>query len=148
MRGRRARALAISTICMRDSGRSLTRVSGWMSAAPARASASSAIRRCALRSIMPKRVGGSEMAMLSATLRSGTSDSSWNTHTTPAWLAAAGEAKLTGRPSSRISPSSGATTPDRILMRVDFPAPFSPSIAWMVPAETDRSAFSSALTPP
>ena len=43
MRGLRASALAISTICRRDSGRSLTSAFGWMSSAPARASASSAI---------------------------------------------------------------------------------------------------------
>ena len=91
MRGLRASALAISTICRRDSGRSLTSAWGWMSAAPARASASSAILRCAARSIMPKRFGGSEMTMLSATLRSGISDSSWKTQTMPASLAAAGE---------------------------------------------------------
>ncbi len=84
MRGLRASALAISTIWRRDSGRSLTSASGWMSSAPARASASSAIRRCALRSIMPNRVGGSEMTMLSATLRSGISDSSWKMQTMPA----------------------------------------------------------------
>ena len=47
MRGWRASALAISTIWRRDSGRSLTGASGWMSSPPARASASSAIRRCA-----------------------------------------------------------------------------------------------------
>ena len=33
MRGLRASALAISTICRRDSGRSLTGASGWMSLA-------------------------------------------------------------------------------------------------------------------
>ena len=93
MRGLRASALAISTICRRDSGRSLTSASGWMSSAPARASASSAMRRCARRSIRPKRFGGLLMAMLSATVRSGISDSSWKMQTMPASLAAAGEAK-------------------------------------------------------
>ena len=69
-----------------------------MSSAPARASASSAIRRCARRSIMPNRVGGLEMTMLSATLRSGISDSSWKMQAMPAALASAGEAKLTSLP--------------------------------------------------
>ncbi len=58
MRGSRASALAISTICRRDSGRSLTSAIGWMSVAPARASASSAMRRWARRSISPNLVGG------------------------------------------------------------------------------------------
>ena len=94
-RGLRASALAISTICRRDSGRSLTSAIGWISGAPARSSASSARRRCARRSIIPKRRGGLEIAMLSATERSGTSDSSWKMHTIPARLAAAGESKAT-----------------------------------------------------
>ena len=42
----------------------------------------------------------------------------------------------------------GLTTPDRILMSVDLPAPFSPRIAWIRPAAMARSAFSSARTPP
>ena len=45
----------------------MTRASGWMSGAPARARAFSAIRRCARRSISPKRFGGWVIEMLSAT---------------------------------------------------------------------------------
>ena len=41
------------------------------------------------------------MTMLSATMRSGISDSSWKMQTMPASLAAAGEAKATSRPSMR-----------------------------------------------
>ena len=40
-----------------------------------------------------------------------------------------GKSKATSAPSSTIRPESGATTPDRILMRVDLPAPFSPRMA-------------------
>ena len=134
-RGLRASALAISTICRRDSGRSLTSAIGWMSGAPARSSASSARRRCARRSIIPKRRGGLEMAMLSATERSGTSESSWKMQTMPARLAAAGESKATSAPSSTMRPASGATTPERILISVDLPAPFSPRMAWMRPGK-------------
>ena len=148
MRGLRASALAISTIWRRDSGRSLTSAEGWMSAAPARASASSAILRCALRSIMPNFFGGSEMTILSATLSSGISDSSWKMQTMPALLASAGEAKFTSCPSSIMLPSSGATTPAMTLISVDLPAPFSPRMAWMRPAWTTSSASSSARTPP
>jgi hypothetical protein len=63
-------------------------------------------------------------------------------------LAAAGESKEVSRPSRTIRPASGATTPERILTRVDLPAPFSPRIAWMRPAATSRLASSSARTPP
>ncbi len=52
------------------------------------------------------------------------------------------------RPSSTMRPASGLTTPDRILISVDLPAPFSPRMAWMRPAEIARSASSSARTPP
>ncbi len=148
MRGLRASALAISTIWRRDSDRSLTSASGWMSSAPARASACSAIRRWARRSIRPKRSGGLLIAMLSATDRSGISDNSWKMQTMPAALAAAGDANETGRPSSSIRPSSGATTPAMILIRVDLPAPFSPSTAWMRPASITRPASCNARTPP
>ena len=99
-RGLRASALAISTICRRLSGRSLTSVAGMdvaaagaLRAPPRRGAAARA------RSIMPKRVGGLETTMLSATDRSGISDSSWKMQTMPAALAAAGSAKrhLAGR---------------------------------------------------
>ena len=86
--------------------------------------------------------------MLSATDRSGISDSSWKMQTMPAAPAAAGDANDTDLPSSSTRPSSGATTPARILISVDLPAPFSPSTAWMRPASTTRSAPCRAVTPP
>ncbi len=48
----------------------------------------------------------------------------------------------------RISPSSAITAPVRILMRVDLPAPFSPTMAWTSPARSSREACRSAATPP
>ena len=79
------------------------------------------------------------MTMLSATVRSGISDSSWKMQTMPAAIGRGRvEAKLTSRPSSIMRPSSGATTPAMILIRVDLPAPFSPRMAWMRPAWTVR----------
>ncbi len=75
--------------------------------------------------------------MLSATVRCGRSDSSWKIQAIPASVAAAGLRNVTDRPSSSIVPESGCTTPAMILIRVDLPAPFSPSTAWMRP----RSKF-------
>ena len=69
--------------------------SGSMSSQPISASSASARRRCARASIRPKRRGGEAIQILSATERSGISDSSWKMHTTPAALAADGVAKLT-----------------------------------------------------
>src|SRR3954463_3401181 len=119
-----------------------------MSAQPTVANSSVARRRWALRSISPKRRGGAGVQILSATDRSGISDSSWNTQTMPTSMACWGEAKRIGLPSSRISPWSGATTPTMILISVLLPAPFSPSTAWMVPAVQAKSTPASALTPP
>ncbi len=88
------------------------------------------------------------MAMLSATDRSGSSDSSWNTQTIPAALAACGPDSTRGTPSIASVPLSGCTTPAMILISVLLPAPFSPSTAWIDPARVARSTPSSARTPP
>ena len=88
------------------------------------------------------------MEMLSATERSGSSDSSWKMQTMPAALAEAGSGKRTGLPSTDMVPSSGWTTPDMILISVDLPAPFSPSTAWIDPSAQEKSTPSSAVTPP
>ena len=70
--------------------------------------------------------------MLSATVRSGISDSSWKMQTMPARLAAAGSAKVDGAAvEAPCVPSSGWTTPAMILISVDLPAPFSPRTAWI-----------------
>ena len=150
MRGLRASALAISTICRRDSGRSLTSARGWMSAAPARASAVSAIRRWAARSIMPKRCGGSEMTMLSATLSSGISDSSWKTQTMPASLAAAGVAKRDlGAVQRSCVPSSGRNDAGQDLDQRRFPgAVLAQDGVDRRRPTTSSDAPSSAVTPP
>jgi hypothetical protein len=71
------------------------------------------------------------MEILSATERSGISDSSWKMQTMPATAAAAGFENARKVPSSRNSPASGGTTPAMILIKVDFPAPFSPRTAWI-----------------
>ena len=87
--------------------------------------------------------------MLSATDRSGISDSSWKMQTMPAALASAGVRKLTGVPlRGTCSPASGWTTPAMILISVDLPAPFSPSTAWMRAGSQAKSTSSSARTPP
>src|SRR5581483_6823978 len=46
-----------------------------------------------------------------------------------------------------MEPSSGVTAPVKTLMRVDFPAPFSPTNAWTSPACASNDTFLSARTP-
>jgi len=54
----------------------------------------------------------------------------------------------TGSPSNAIAPLSAVTAPDRILIRVDLPAPFSPTRACTEPAATSMSACRIARTAP
>jgi hypothetical protein len=67
---------------------------------------------------------------------------------TPASVARVGVANRTSRSSSSIRPSFGPITPAMIFIRVDFPAPFSPSTAWIEPARTARLALCSATVAP
>ena len=50
-------------------------------------------------------------------------------------------------PLSSIAPSSGWYTPARIFIRVDLPAPFSPTMACTSPARTSSSTSLSARIP-
>ena len=47
-----------------------------------------------------------------------------------------------------ISPPSGASTPDRILIRVLFPEPFSPTRLWISAAWIVKLTSINARTPP
>jgi len=67
------------------------------------------------------------MKMLSRTLRLGARLSSWWMIEMPHSRAWVEDAKLIGEPSRTISPEVGCTTPERIFISVDLPAPFSPN---------------------
>ena len=86
--------------------------------------------------------------MFSATVRFGNSEKSWKMTMTPAAAEARGSSRPRGRPSMRISPSVGRSTPARILISVDFPEPFSPARHTASPGATAKSTPSSATTPP
>ena len=83
----------------------------------------------------------------SSTVKLSASMKCWCTMPIPAWIAWWGEWMVVALPSMRISPSSGRCIPYRIFMRVDLPAPFSPTIAWIVPRETLRKMSWLATTP-
>ena len=55
---------------------------------------------------------------------------------------------VTGSPSKVIRPVSAVAAPERILINVDLPAPFSPTRAWTLPARTVMSALRIARTAP
>jgi hypothetical protein len=56
----------------------------------------------------------------------------------PRSRASVAEANLTGSPSSRIAPEVGVTTPERIFIRVDLPAPFSPNKVVTLPRRMSK----------
>ncbi|OPZ66871.1 MAG: hypothetical protein BWY81_01618 [Firmicutes bacterium ADurb.Bin467] len=72
---------------------------------------------------------------------------SWNTVEMPSSIASWGEDGLISLPLYTMVPASLWLTPVRHLMRVDFPAPFSPSSAWTSPLASEKSTLLSAFTP-
>jgi hypothetical protein len=77
----------------------------------------------------PIRVGSSFTKRLASTERSGKRLSSWNTIPMRSAWAAVGVPRLTTAPSSEMVPLSADSTPARIFISDDFPAPFSPTTA-------------------
>src|SRR5579859_1907774 len=166
-------ALTISTRCWMPTGRSSTRASG-SSSSPYRRESSLTSRRVLRRSSTPlslvnearkpanagkerprrvsrrpeSPVSSMPRVTFSATVNTGTSMKCWCTIPMPAAMASFGERNLAGLPSSRISPSSGCNSPYSTFIRVDLPAPFSPSRAWTCPGATDRSMRSLATSEP
>ncbi len=84
----------------------------------------------------------------SATVNTGTSMKCWCTIPMPAVMAFFGEPNWAFLPSSKISPSSGCSSPYRTFIRVVLPAPFSPSRACTWPGDTERSIRSLATSEP
>src|SRR5438552_1961059 len=66
----------------------------------------------------------------------------------PMAAACAGVLRRTSRPSQSIWPASRSYIPATIFIKVDFPAPFSPSSRWASPAATERFPSAKAWTPP
>ena len=67
---------------------------------------------------------------------------------TPRAIASLGEWNRTGSPSSSIWPESAVCAPAMIFPRVDLPAPFSPTRAWILPRSIVRLMPSRARVPP
>ena len=66
----------------------------------------------------------------------------------PASMASRGLSNVTGRPPMRIRPLVGLWTPDMVLMKVDLPAPLSPSRQWHSPGYTATETPARAITAP
>ena len=79
---------------------------------------------------------------------SGTVARSWKTVAMPCSRASRGDLKCSASPSTSSSPSSCGCTPERILMKLDLPAPLSPSTHVTSPAPTAIETSFSAITLP
>ena len=79
-------------------------------------------------------------AKFSLTVSAVTSLSCWCTMPMPRAAAARGESILTSDPFHWMVPRSGLVMPSRTFINVVFPAPFSPSSAWISLDSTDRDA--------
>src|ERR1700755_641539 len=58
----------------------------------------------------------------------------------PDLIASLVDQPATSRPFTSTFPESGFISPPRIRIRVDLPAPFSPTSAWISPGKTSRDA--------
>ena len=77
--------------------------------------------------------GSTPRMMLSRIEKHSTSLKCWWTMPIPSALASLGSLICTTWPSFLMTPSSGWYRPNSTLIKVDFPAPFSPSRAWISP---------------
>src|SRR5438874_7913290 len=66
----------------------------------------------------------------------------------PARRASSGEEKCTGSPPNMMRPEVGEWTPETHLIRVDFPAPLSPTIAVISPLRAQMVTSVMACTAP
>ncbi len=92
--------------------------------------------------------GSAPRIRFSATVMDGTCIKCWCTMPSPAAIASLDEEKCTSFPSTKIWPSVGASIPNSIFIKVDFPAPFSPTSAWISPFLICRLTLWFATTPP
>ncbi len=136
-------ALAISTTCWWATERLPTSAAGEMSNPSCESSSPARLRSCRQAMV----AGSSPRKMFSATERSGASASSWWMTAMPRARASSGPWRWTGWPSSSMCPDVGCSSPPRMRISVDLPAPFSPTSACTSPAPSEKLAPSSARIP-
>ena len=142
------RARAISTICCCPRRSSDSSVPGAISSCSpvitTRTAASSAAKSTPPSGVVSSR----PMKMLSRTLRFEHRLSSWWMIEIPKSRACTDDANSTTSPFRRISPLVGDSTPERIFISVDFPAPFSPNRVVTLPRTMSKLTPLRACTPP
>ena len=152
--GARPHALAISISCRVGTGR--VRTSRFTppterGSRPMSRSICSASARVAARSTRAPRLapfGRRPSSRFSAIESCPTSGNSWETKAIPSRPAASVEPWGSGTPSISISPPSRCTEPANVPIRVDLPAPFSPTTPTTWPAYRSSSGRSRTRTGP
>ena len=141
-------ALAISTICRSAALSSLPmRVDFRAKPISANCASAASCRRFCRMNPRPLR-GSSPKNRFSPTDRSGRIEVSCRAKATPARRAALGEAGRKAAPSSAIAPPSAGKLPAQMCIRVDLPAPFSPTSETISPARTEKDTSRSTLLAP
>src|SRR6266540_1660496 len=87
------------------------------------------------------------MSRLSSTVIPRKSAMFWKVRAMPSSVRADGPRREMSRSAKRIVPRCGRYTPEMQLRRLVLPAPFGPTIAWIVPGATARLTSESAVTP-
>src|SRR5256885_8123107 len=72
----------------------------------------------------------------------------WKERANPRRARAGADSAVMSSPAKRTRPRSGSRLPASWLMRVVFPAPFGPMMAWVSPSRTSRSTSSLARSAP
>src|SRR5262245_12151991 len=72
----------------------------------------------------------------------------WNERARPRWDRAAEPSRVTSSPAKRMTPASGARSPESCAISVVLPAPLGPMMASVSPSPTSRSTPSVATRPP
>ena len=143
-----ARALAMETCCCSAIDREPTTAVAYRPGSPISSRSSTTRSFWARQSMRPPVLISRPVKMFSLTVSSLNSCGSWYTVAMPRSIAARVEVMAAGAPSKRMSPVSADSAPAMILMRVDLPAPFSPTRACTEPALTVMSACRMARTAP
>ena len=112
-----------------------------------RGAAASSARRFRAPSSSRRNRRVSPSIRFSRTVSAGISAECWGTVPMPSSSAVRGDEIAVSIPSIRIVPASGRFRPERMPIRVDLPAPFSPSRQCTSPRRSVRSMRSFASTP-
>jgi hypothetical protein len=140
-------AFAISMTCLWATLRSPTRLWREMPGSRLASTASTASMAFASRWKKPARTFSLPRMRFSSTVSWSTTFSSWNSTLMPEFMASRVLRGTNSFPLKRIVPPLRRWAPVRILISVDLPAPFSPTMQWTVFLSMSKDTSRRASTP-